>query len=539
MAKYDVVIIGAGVNGLLAGAYLSKAGLKVLLVEKRYEAGGGLATEEVTWPGFLSNTHAVYMMMVDYAPAYNDFEIERKYDVRHVYPSLQVAMPLADGRSLCLYSDVEKTCRSIAQFSQKDAAAYAEMSANFGRFVAEFLAPATYVPPVPAIEQAVKLELTELGRDLSAYSEKSPQAIVDGLFENEHVRTLMLYLACHWGLPYDVEGVGYLVPLYINRAVNTRMVVGGSHRISQAFTKVILENGGAMMTTTLVKRIIVDGGSARGIELTDGTVIEANRAVVSSLDPHQTFLKLVGEKILGQEFAEKIRGWIWEDWSLFQVDVALEESPNFLAARGNPDVNNALMYVLGYESVDELIHHFDAMAAGQVVEGAGFNLCFPTLHDPTQAPPGQHVGVISQMAAYNLKEGADRWWKVRKTLPEKLLATLRRYAPNVTDDKLMGTVYATSPLDIENKFNNMVQGSIKQGKYHPLQMGFLRPNEDCSDGRTPVKNLYLCGACIHPGGLVLLGSGYLAAGAVADDLGVARWWTEPAYVQEARANGLL
>src|SRR3990172_479333 len=111
--KYDIIIIGAGPNGLTAGAYLSKQGLKVLVLERKLEAGGGLATEEVTLPGFLHNTHSIYHIMVDYAPPYRDLELgSSHYKVRYVHPALQFALPLADGRTVCLYNDVEKTCAS-------------------------------------------------------------------------------------------------------------------------------------------------------------------------------------------------------------------------------------------------------------------------------------------------------------------------------------------------------------------------------------------------------------------------------------------
>jgi len=119
--NYDVIIIGAGPNGLTAASYLSKAGQKVLLLEKRIEVGGGLATEEITLPDYFHNTHAIYHLMADYAPPLKDFEVESRYGLQFIRPELQFALPLSDGRSLCLYTDVEKTCQSIAQFSQKDA----------------------------------------------------------------------------------------------------------------------------------------------------------------------------------------------------------------------------------------------------------------------------------------------------------------------------------------------------------------------------------------------------------------------------------
>ena len=124
--KYDIVILGAGPNGLECGAYLAKAGLKVVILEKRNEVGGGLAGEEVTIPGFLHNTHAIYMMMTEYAPPYTDFNLA-EYNINHIYPPLQFAMPFSDGRCLCLYSDLDKTCESIAKFSKKDADTYREI----------------------------------------------------------------------------------------------------------------------------------------------------------------------------------------------------------------------------------------------------------------------------------------------------------------------------------------------------------------------------------------------------------------------------
>ena len=117
--KYDIIIIGAGPNGLEAGAYLSKAGLKVLVLERRYECGGGLWTEESTLPGFLHSTHAVYMMMVDFAPVYPDFRLEEDYKVHHLYPDLQFAMPLSDGRCVCIYKDIDRTCKSFAAIFPK------------------------------------------------------------------------------------------------------------------------------------------------------------------------------------------------------------------------------------------------------------------------------------------------------------------------------------------------------------------------------------------------------------------------------------
>ena len=537
--KYDLIIIGAGPNGMTIGGYLAKAGLKVLMLERRQEVGGGLATEEVTLPQYLHNTHAIYHLMADYAPPMKDFNIGQ-YNIKLIYPDPQFVLPLQDGRSICLYRDVNKTCDSIANISKRDAESYREAHHKFREMVEYFLAPATYCPPSPAPLQAAQLEQTELGSAITAISERTPEEIINDLFENEHVRALMLYVACHWGLEYDQAGVSYLVPLLIDRATSYGLVEGGSHKLSNALLKAVLENKGEVKTSVRIKRIIVENGAAKGVELIDGTEIRANRGVVSTIDTHQTFLTLVGEKNLDGEFIKKIKLWQWEKWSLFDVHMALEEAPRFTAAAGNPDINRACIYLLGCETSEELKKQWNAMRKGELLNPSAFNCCFPSVHDPGQAPPGRHTGLLSQMAPYRIKGNHETWLrlKYKEEQAAKCLAVLQKYAPNMTEDKVLFQ-YISTPADIENKFPNMVEGSIKQGAYHPLQMGFLRPNEDCSQNVTPIKNLYLGGASCNPGGTVHFGAGYLAANTIAEELGLKKWWSEPEIITVARGKGLI
>jgi phytoene dehydrogenase-like protein len=327
--------------------------------------------------------------------------------------------------------------------------------------------------------------------------------------------------------------------LLLNRVTNYRLLIGGSHRIASVVNKIINENGGQVRTSVLIRRIIVENGRAVGVETDDGIIYQADKAVVSSLDPRTTFSRLLDQKILNKDFTQKIDDWKWEKWSLLTLHLALQGRPQFAAARNNPDVDRALVYVLGYETVNDLLKHWKAIEKGELLPGAGFNCCFPSIHDPSQAVEGRTSGLVSQMTPYRLKGDAQKWYdrNIREEQTEQCLTTLEKYAPGIKKQVLWP--FVTTPIDIENKLNDMVEGSIKQGAYRWFQMGYNRPNDECSNHRTPVEGLYLCGSCTYPGGLVTFGPGYLASNRIAEDAGFPKWWKEPDFIADARQKGLL
>jgi len=522
--EWDAVVVGAGHNGLIAAAYLARAGLRVALVERRYEIGGGLVTEELLFPGYYSNLHAVYHMMVDYMPVYSDFDLDR-HALIFIKPNAQTAMVFEDGTSLLLARMLEDTRDSIAKFSLKDAATFGKLMNSWRRIVDEVVAPATYAPPLPPVELSIAMERTEVGRAVLEITERSPLEIVSELFENDHVRALMLYVSCMWGLDPRESGVGFFVPLLLERGVNKCYCYGGSHKFAGALVREVLQAGGAVLDNAEVVKILTTNGRVAGVETIDGLTLKS-KVVLSSLDPHSTFLNLVGREHLPEGLGESVDQWKWDKWSFYTLHVASDERPRY--ACDDPWVSETFMTIFGFEGTDQLLAHWDSVMAGEVSDGFGGHATCESLFDPhLSRVPGKHVSFFQMHAPYDIAGG----WEVRgKELEEAALAKWQRVAPNFKRDSILMSRFET-PLDIEMRLPNMRRGSIKHGDYNPLQLGYFRPNPECSTSQTPIEGLYLCGASAYPGGLVTGGPGYVAANKVTEDLGVKKWWTPPAHLQ--------
>jgi phytoene dehydrogenase-like protein len=527
-SSFDVAVLGGGPNGLIAAAYLARAGLRTIVVERRHEIGGGLATEETLFPGYYTNPHAVYHMMTDYMPLFRDFGLD-VHGLTFVKPNAQTAAVFSDGTSLLLCNQVEDTKDSISKFNRRDAAKFGQVMRVWRRLVEDVIVPGTYVPPMPPMDMVEAFERTDAGREVLRLTEMSPIEIVEELAEDDRVRMLLLYAACMWGLDPHESGLGFLVPLYIDRAVNKAQCYGGSHKLAGALSREILRNGGVVLDNAEVTSFIVEDGRVTGLEVFDGRVIEA-KAVLSSLPPPMTFGTLLPQGTVPPELQRVASEWEWDDWSFFTLAVATREAPHY--ETDDPWVDDAFMVVSGFDSTAQLLEHWDAILAGALdLDRIGGHATVETRYDPTLARiPGHHVSFLQIHAAGDIEGG----WKARHDeVAEALLSRWARYATNLTPANIVLST-AESPLDIERRLPNMVRGSIKHGAYNPLQMGVFRPHDACVGGRTPLEGLYLCGASSYPGGLVIGGPGYIAANSVAEDLGVRRWWTPPHYVQRYR-----
>jgi phytoene dehydrogenase-like protein len=472
-SDWDAVIIGAGPNGLITAAYLARAGLKVALVERRYEIGGGLATEEVLFPGFYSNIHAVYHMMVDYMPALRDFNLDR-HGLVWIKPNLQTAMVFEDGKSLLLTRMIEDTIDSMHKFSQKDAVTFGKVMRSWRKIVSEIVAPATYLPPMSPLDITVAMQRTEIGREMLEITERSPLEIITDTFEDDRIRALLLYTCCMWGLDPRETGMGFFVPLLIDRGMNKCYCQGGSHKLAAALAREILQAGGTILDSSQVNKISMQNGSVSGVELWEGRTLNSN-VVISSLDPHSTFFDLIGVENLSEDLKQSVDGWTHDKWSFNTLHIASEEAPHY--ACGDPWVDESFMTIIGFEGVDPMLAHWDNVVAGKIDDASfgGHATCESFFDSHLSRIPGKQVSFFQMHAPFEIQGG---WEKRGAELEEAILAKWQRAAPNLKRDAIIMTSQET-PEDIEIRLPNMRRGGIKHGDYKPVQLGCFRPNQEC------------------------------------------------------------
>jgi phytoene dehydrogenase-like protein len=520
MQKYDAIIIGGGHNGLTCGAYLAKAGMKTIVLERRNKIGGAAVSEEIV-PGFTFSVFS-YAVALLHPKVVSDLSLDA-YGLE-VYPASDMFGPLPDGRFVQISSDMEKTVENIRQFSEKDAQSYP----HFDKYLRESLdlvrnfmletPPDITSSKFRSRIQSAKFiwKYRKIGDKFYRLLDLITMSADDYLlewFESTEVRAALAYYASIGTfLGPKSPGSAYVILHHlIGEATTAGFVRGGMGTISEALAASGKAYGMEVWTDVEVAEIVVRGGKTTGVRLTDGRELQAD-VVASNASAKVTFLKLLDEHTLPEQFVRDVRN-LRSFSTAFKINIACEKLPQYTAFEPDTFGYDYPTYVHIGPSIEYLESAYDDAKNGTWSRDPFLTLCAPSHVDPTVAPKGKHViAVFGGHAPYTLKDAS--WEDQKEEFTRNVLRVIDTYAPGFSDG-IIGMQVLT-PVDIEAIIGSP-QGHIFHGELMADQFFFARPVPHYADYRTPVKGLYQCGASTHPGGGVGSMPGHNAAREILKD----------------------
>jgi phytoene dehydrogenase-like protein len=526
----DVIIVGGGHNGLVAAFYLAKAGYKPLVLERRAQVGGAAITEEIH-PGFRCSTlaHNTGPLRADIV---RDMQLEQ-HGLKLTTPDVSTVSLLPDGRALVLYSDAKKAAQEIAQWSQKDAAAYADFGTALGK-IGKVIGEALALTP-PNIDSPSSGDLwgmLKTGRSIRNLGKKDlyrvlrwgPMAVADLVAEFFDTEPLRATIAARgiFGTFLGPWSAGSALVLLLRAAADSspagsvQFPAGGAGAITLAMAAAAKQAGVEIRISAEISEIRVKDGVATGVVLTSGEEIFA-RAVVSNADPKRTLMRLVDPAHLSPDFIQKIKNYR-SIGTVAKINLALSALPEFTALKpGLRSTSNGNLLqgrIQISPEIDYLERAFDDSKYGNFSRSPYIEIALPSLSDPSLAPAGQHVmSIYMQYAPYKLKD--SDWESQRKALGETVVKTIAQYAPNLPQIILRHQII--TPKDLEETYG-LTGGHIFHGELALDQFFTMRPLLDWARYRTPIERLYLCGSGTHPGTGLIGGSGANAAREIAKAL---------------------
>ena len=514
---YDVIVIGAGHNGLVNAAYLARAGLDVLVLERREIVGGATVTEEV-FPGFEYSVFS-YVVSILRPEIIQDLNLPRHGLT--ILPLPSTLTPLPDGDYLYRDDDHYRSLREISRHSARDVEAYED----YGRtmyFMARAVRPMLgLVPPDPTsldprdLKGLADLTSHFLGlgdENLATFIKLMTMSSADFLdewFETEPLKATMSasgIIGTFMG-PRSPGTAYVLLHHYMGEIDGVYrawgFAKGGTGGLAEALAKSARSFGANIRTDSPVETIILQGNKATGVALEDGTELRA-RKVVSSLDPRRTFLELVSPDLLPSGLVDDVRRFRFQG-SSGKVNLALDSAPDIASMPGEgPHLRGSISIS---PNIDYLERAYDQAKYGEFSHRPYIDIVIPSMIDRDMAPPGKHVmSCFVQYAPYELAEGD--WDNRREEFGDAVVDTLAEYIPNLKDILLHRQVL--TPLDIE-RITGLTEGNIFQGELDLSQLFFLRPSAGYSNYRTPIRGYYQCGSGTHPGGGISGAPGRLAA----------------------------
>jgi phytoene dehydrogenase-like protein len=525
MIKYDIIIIGAGHNGLVAAYYLARAGLKTLVLERREIVGGGSVTEEFHH-GFRCSTLAGSPGPL-LPQIIKDFQLERR-GVEFITPTARVWAPTANGNSICIYEDTQRTAEELRKTNSSDAERYPEFITTFAR-IGGALAPLLTMTP-PDVDDLSAGELWQLGRlgwairglgkkDEYRLLRYGPMAVADlaaEWFETEGLRALVAArgISGAFAGPWSA-GTSASVLLQAANGGNpfapATAVIGGMGALANALAQAATEAGAEIRTGAEAVKVQVKDGRAAGVVLTHGEEVPA-WTTLSSHDPGITVLELIDPGELEPSYRNHMQNYRAHG-TVAKVQLALSALPEFIGLTENCAKEKLSGRIHIGSEIDYLERAFDAAKYGDISPQPYLDIRIPSLNDPTLAPVGSQVmSIHAQFAPYDLKDGD--WNSRREELGDIVVNTLSHYAPNVRE-LIVGRQVIT-PLDLEQTYG-LRRGHIHHGEQSLDQFFAFRPLIGWAQYRTPIKGLYLCSAGTHPGGGITGAPGANAAREIIKD----------------------
>jgi phytoene desaturase len=521
---YDVIIVGGGHNGLVCACYLQRAGMNVLVLERRPIVGGAVCTETM-WDGYRIDIGSSAHIMIHLTPVVRELELER-YGLEYIDMDPFAFYPLADGSgAIEFWRDLDRTCASIERVSPQDAAAYRRFVEFWGT-INEGVFDTFLRPPTPG--NLVRTMVTgqfnrvdnsggpmdTLRRVFTSYGR-----LIEETFQSEPMRAAMSWLAAQSGPAPDEIGsgdfAGWHAMLHRSGAKHPR---GGSGMLTQALQRCLEAHGGTVRLDAEVQRIALRGGKVYGVEIGAGSASELIEApvVVSNAHVQTTLLKLIGKDNLPDELSERVERVRVGNGFGMAVRCAADALPDYLAAPsgGQPHPSHHGMQLL-CPSVAYLKRGYEDFRTGiPAREPSAIAMTFSAI-DPDVAPAGKHtLFVWGQYHPYELSDGTD-WDSIAEREADKLLEVVYRYAPNMRG--AITNRYIQTPLDLERTLG-LLRGNVMHVEMSFDQMFCFRPLPELSSYRVPsIGGLYLTGASTHPGGGVFAASGYNTAHVVLAD----------------------
>ncbi len=512
--RFDIVVAGGGHNSLVTAAYLAKAGYKCVVLEGRPKMGGGVKTAELTLKGFHDDCCSTAHAFLQDNPMMKNNELKLgDYGLEYIDPDPIFHIPFPDGTYLTQWRDLDRTCSEISKFSKKDADAYRKMLAEFDA-VKPIMMGASFTPIGFGKPLNDQLATRPHGKLWQRRLAMSAWDIVQDTFEEEHTRSFFLYMSHLSAEPPDAPMTGRLAYATARQQHSGRPIPkGGSGALTVALSRFIEAHGGVLLVNKWVNRLIVEQGRCVGVECGDGSAYRAEKAVVSTIHIKH-LVDMAPKDLWGQDFLDGVDTWQAEN-AMFVTHYATSEAPKFPVAGGTLSPVEAGILV----SPDRALRYaYDDARGVPNLDNPSLQIITCSVSDPTRAPAGMHTMKVLGWQPYELKQGPEHWDIIKNEVADANLNFLRKFAPNLTDDKILAR-FVESPLDLERMNPHFWHGSAHAGAQSASQVGPMRPMPGWAQHRMPIQGLYQTGATTHPGGSVTGGPGRNAATVLLKDLG--------------------